>query len=192
MAPHSVVYPVEVMMGRWHISNTWSNLCFQKNLQFCMAVKLLACDTDSRWQTVSYEKDIWTWGEIRQINKLLDSEELYNFNSAPHMCCCGVFKCDIPLWYKQTNKDKDRIVTHISLRIISRNLLSYSFRRMWTDASTSQIWRSSRDSVVIKTIGIGAGRSGTRIPTGTEKFLETSICSPFTHLTRLLAREYFT
>jgi len=62
-----------------------------------MAVELLACDTDSRWQTVSYEKDIWTWGEIRQINKLLNSEELYNFHSALHMCCCGVFKCDIPL-----------------------------------------------------------------------------------------------
>ena len=50
-----------------------------------MAVKLLACDTDSRWQTVSYEKDIWTWSKITQINKLLDSEELYKFYYALHV-----------------------------------------------------------------------------------------------------------
>jgi hypothetical protein len=91
---------------------------------------------------------------------------------------------------KQANKYKDRIVNHINLRIISCNLLSNMFRLMWTDASTSQRWRSSRDMAVITTIGVGTGRSGARIPTGTE-VLEMSVYSSFNHLTRLLAREYF-
>jgi hypothetical protein len=62
-----------------------------------MAVQLLACDKDCRWQTVRYEKDIWTWGKIRHINKLLDSDEFYNVYSALHICCYGDLKCDIPL-----------------------------------------------------------------------------------------------
>jgi hypothetical protein len=44
-----------------------------------MAVKLLACDTDCGLKAVSYEKDIWTWGKVKHVNKLLDFEELYNF-----------------------------------------------------------------------------------------------------------------